>query len=52
MLASQRIETVMGGWFFSGTLIEEVPTIEEPTKRGATPTAIEWLILAWVGGKF
>lgn len=24
---------------------------EVPTKRGASPTLIEWLILAWVSGK-
>ncbi|EDX15375.1 GD11966 [Drosophila simulans] len=50
MLASQRIETFIGGWFFadsSGML----NTMEElPTKRGAKPTFIEWLILAWVSG--
>jgi len=25
---------------------------ELPTKRGAKPTFIEWLILAWVSGKY
>ncbi|XP_055921376.1 transient receptor potential-gamma protein [Eupeodes corollae] len=49
MLASQRIETFIGGWFW-----QESPTIipdeEVPTKRGAKPTFIEWLILAWVSG--
>lgn len=50
MLASQRIETVMGGWIFPVTDIS-VADQEVPTKRGAVPTAIEWLILAWVGGK-
>lgn len=49
MLASQRIETVMGGWFWgSEPVVEE---IEVPTKRGATPTVIEWLILSWVSGE-
>jgi transient receptor potential cation channel subfamily C member 4 len=46
MLASQRIETVMD---FSG---ETTATLdEEPTKRGAAPTLIEWTILSWVSGK-
>ncbi|XP_038108644.1 transient receptor potential-gamma protein isoform X1 [Culex quinquefasciatus] len=47
MLASQRIETVIGGvWGVS-----EVSEHDEvPTKRGASPTLIEWLILAWVSG--
>lgn len=48
MLASQRIESVVGGWFWANeTELQE----EAPTKRGATPTAVEWLILAWVSGK-
>ncbi|XP_030384079.1 transient receptor potential-gamma protein isoform X1 [Scaptodrosophila lebanonensis] len=54
MLASQRIETFIGGWFMAA---EPTPTtskysqVEEvPTKRGAKPTFIEWLILAWVSG--
>lgn len=50
MLASQRIETFIGGWFWSDSknIIAEVE--EVPTKRGAKPTFIEWLILAWVSG--
>lgn len=45
MLASQRIE-----WFWiDSTAVQETQT---PTKRGATPSAVEWLILAWVSGKF
>lgn len=49
MLASQRIETVIGGWFVSE---KDPKTIQDelPTKRGATPTTVEWLILAWVSG--
>lgn len=52
MLASQRIETFIGGWFWSGS-DSRVHEVEElPTKRGAKPTFIEWLILSWVSGKF
>lgn len=47
MLASQRIESVIGGWFWG----EESVEVDLPTKRGATPTVIEWLILSWVSGK-
>ncbi|XP_037048005.1 transient receptor potential-gamma protein isoform X3 [Bradysia coprophila] len=47
MLASQRIESVVSGWFSGAT---QVVQLEAPTKRGATPTAVEWLILAWVSG--
>lgn len=49
MLASQRIESVVGEWFWAEPT--EIYQVETPTKRGATPTAIEWLILAWVSGK-
>uniref|UniRef100_A0A903WR35 Transient receptor ion channel domain-containing protein n=2 Tax=Anopheles darlingi TaxID=43151 RepID=A0A903WR35_ANODA len=47
MLASQRIETVMGGVW--GAEVSQQHD-EVPTKRGASPTLIEWLILAWVSG--
>lgn len=59
MLASQRIESVVGNWFWGAdanaaqnqSAIEiEVPTTMNQ-KRGATPSAIEWMILAWVSGK-
>ncbi|XP_058981607.1 transient receptor potential-gamma protein-like isoform X1 [Musca domestica] len=51
MLASQRIETFIGGWFWSDSKNNMVHQVEElPTKRGAKPTFIEWLILAWVSG--
>ncbi|KAI9585788.1 hypothetical protein GQX74_001635 [Glossina fuscipes] len=51
MLASQRIETFIGGWFWSETKAVIHHQVEElPTKRGAKPTFIEWLILAWVSG--
>lgn len=53
MLASQRIETFIGGWWFwsdSNSMVHEEE--ELPTKRGAKPTFIEWLILSWVSGKF
>lgn len=41
ILASQRIETL----FF-----DEDPN-DVPTKRGAKPSLVEWIILAWVSGK-
>lgn len=47
MLASQRIETVMGSWMFDSTVSV---SDDVPTKRGSTPTFVEWLILAWVSG--
>lgn len=47
MLASQRIESVVGGWFWE---TETVQQDEVPTKRGSTPTFVEWLILSWVSG--
>ncbi|XP_067623442.1 transient receptor potential-gamma protein [Eurosta solidaginis] len=50
MLASQRIETFIGGWFWSDTRNIITQVEEVPTKRGAKPTFIEWLILAWVSG--
>lgn len=49
MLASQRIESVVGGWFWGEET--EMYQVEAPTKRGVTPSAVEWLILAWVSGK-
>lgn len=37
ILASQRIESVIGNWM--GHVVEREP---EPTKRGAAPTIVEW----------
>lgn len=51
MLASQRIESVVGFWIWAKDSTTDYDT-EAPTKRGATPSAIEWMILAWVSGKF
>jgi transient receptor potential cation channel subfamily C member 4 len=48
MLASQRIESVMD---FSSDSNDEKYVDEVPTKRGAAPTLIEWMILSWVSGK-
>lgn len=51
MLASQRIEWVVGNWFWASDQAGQNQSafdFEVPTKRGATPTAIEWMILAWV----
>ncbi|XP_030557070.1 transient receptor potential-gamma protein [Drosophila novamexicana] len=52
MLASQRIETFIGSWFWSEatTMLNQAEELQLPTKRGAKPTFIEWLILAWVSG--
>lgn len=55
MLASQRIESVVSFWFWTNDVslspASETYDTEAPTKRGATPSAIEWMILAWVSGK-
>ncbi|XP_076641504.1 transient receptor potential cation channel gamma [Halictus rubicundus] len=46
ILASQRIESVIGNWM-GHDVVEHEPA---PTKRGAAPTIVEWFILAWVSG--
>ncbi|XP_070521171.1 transient receptor potential-gamma protein isoform X6 [Cardiocondyla obscurior] len=46
ILASQRIESVIGNWM--GHEVDEHEPA--PTKRGAAPTIVEWFILAWVSG--
>ncbi|XP_071559770.1 transient receptor potential-gamma protein isoform X1 [Temnothorax nylanderi] len=48
ILASQRIESVIGNWM-GHDVVEHEPE-HEPTKRGAAPTIVEWLILSWVSG--
>ncbi|XP_043231805.1 transient receptor potential-gamma protein-like isoform X2 [Amphibalanus amphitrite] len=45
ILASQRIETVVSDWFGMPHNQNDVTT-----KRGARPSMVEWLILAWVAG--
>lgn len=54
MLASQRIESVVGNWLWAtdenAEQNQSSDEFEVPTKRGATPSAIEWMILAWVSG--
>ena len=50
MLASQRIESFVSGWFWTTSDTNQYHN-EAPTKRGAQPSAVEWLILAWVSGK-
>ncbi|XP_015431311.1 PREDICTED: transient receptor potential-gamma protein [Dufourea novaeangliae] len=47
ILASQRIESVIGNWMGHGVVEHDEPA---PTKRGAAPTIVEWFILAWVSG--
>ncbi|XP_043484269.1 transient receptor potential-gamma protein isoform X3 [Leptopilina heterotoma] len=48
ILASQRIESVIGNWM--GNVFPSEEHDPTPTKRGAAPTIVEWLILAWVSG--
>ncbi|XP_026671309.1 transient receptor potential-gamma protein isoform X2 [Ceratina calcarata] len=48
ILASQRIESVIGNW--TGHDVPHDDVEHEPTKRGAAPTIVEWFILAWVSG--
>ncbi|KAG7198402.1 hypothetical protein KM043_005792 [Ampulex compressa] len=46
ILASQRIESVIGNWM-GHDVVEHEPAL---TKRGAAPSIVEWFILAWVSG--
>ena len=50
ILASQRFETFVVGWFGSDTIGKWVST-DVTTKRGAPPSFVEWFILAWVCGE-
>ena len=50
ILASQRIEVVIAEWFQNERLKEWL-SMDVTTKRGATPTMVEWAILSWVAGK-
>ncbi|XP_059059484.1 transient receptor potential-gamma protein isoform X3 [Achroia grisella] len=46
ILASQRIETAAGGLLWGTS-----PGVQQPmSRRGAPPSLVEWLILAWVSG--
>ncbi|KOB67644.1 Transient receptor potential channel, partial [Operophtera brumata] len=45
ILASQRIETAAGGLLWGAA-----PHNEPVSRRGAPPSLVEWLILAWVSG--
>ncbi|KAH9373837.1 hypothetical protein HPB48_009283 [Haemaphysalis longicornis] len=47
MLASQRIETVVVEWFGTDEMKLKVRS-DITTKRGASPSIVEWIILAWV----
>ncbi|XP_022708485.1 transient receptor potential-gamma protein-like [Varroa jacobsoni] len=49
ILASQRIETVMIEWFGTEEMKKEMRD-DITTKRGAPPSIVEWIILAWVSG--
>lgn len=49
ILASQRIETLMGKFFFEDTTPDND---NGPIKRGELPSIIECFILAWVFGEY
>ncbi|CAN7998538.1 unnamed protein product [Ixodes hexagonus] len=49
ILASQRIETVVVEWFGTDEMKMKVRS-DITTKRGASPSIVEWMILAWVVG--
>ncbi|XP_037087479.1 LOW QUALITY PROTEIN: transient receptor potential-gamma protein-like [Pollicipes pollicipes] len=50
ILASQRIETVVLDWFGMAHVARGWIATDVTTKRGAPPSLVEWLILAWVAG--
>ncbi|KAK7868642.1 hypothetical protein R5R35_008449 [Gryllus longicercus] len=50
ILASQRIESVIGNWFSKEKDIASEQPIDLTEKRGAAPSIIECFILAWVCG--
>ncbi|XP_067003737.1 transient receptor potential-gamma protein [Anabrus simplex] len=50
ILASQRIETVIGDWFGDGATPSPIKHVDITAVRGAAPSIIECLILAWVCG--
>ncbi|KAG8179354.1 hypothetical protein JTE90_010251, partial [Oedothorax gibbosus] len=49
ILASQRIETVIVDWFGTDEMKKKMKS-NVTTKRGASPSVVEWMILAWVIG--
>jgi transient receptor potential cation channel subfamily C len=52
ILASQRIESVIGDWFGDEDQRQHPPgPIDVSTKRGAPPSIVECFILAWVCGQ-
>ncbi|KAK3868589.1 hypothetical protein Pcinc_026035, partial [Petrolisthes cinctipes] len=50
ILASQRIETVIVDWFGPTPTLKKWVATDVTTRRGAPPSLVEWLILAWVFG--
>nr|WMY99273.1 transient receptor potential C (TRPgamma) [Bemisia tabaci] len=51
ILASQRIESILGDWFLNGESPSYVSyASNDLTKRGSPPSLVEWLILSWVCG--
>lgn len=51
ILASQRIETVIVDWFGATPTLKKWVATDVTTRRGAPPSLVEWLILAWVFGE-
>lgn len=52
ILASQRIETAAGGLLWgAGGGGAAAPPSAALSRRGAPPSLVEWLILAWVSGE-
>lgn len=52
ILASQRIETVIVDWFGATPTLKKWVATDVTTRRGAPPSLVEWLILAWVFGEW
>ncbi|XP_066984056.1 transient receptor potential-gamma protein-like isoform X6 [Macrobrachium rosenbergii] len=50
ILASQRIETVIVDWIGVTEMLKKWVATDVTTRRGAPPSLVEWLILAWVFG--
>ncbi|XP_046673620.1 transient receptor potential-gamma protein [Homalodisca vitripennis] len=50
ILASQRIESLLGMWLDDPDSLAKYTEATEPTKRGAPPSLVEMMILGWVSG--
>ena len=51
ILASQRIEAVVSNWLEAHPFLKNFVATNVTTRRGAPPSLVEWLILAWVFGR-